>query len=389
MARGNGEGTIVKRNDGRWMGAVTIGVDPKTGRLKRKYIYGNKRKEVAKKMTDLKKKVFSGDYFEPSSMELKYWLERWIEGRKTTIATNTYLAYKSNIKNHINPELGGTKLKDLRARDIQELLNYKLESGRTDGEGGLSTRSVEYIYTTLHTALKQAVKERLIIRNVCEAVETPKKQEEKEMKTWTKEEVDIFLKAAKDYKYYILHFLALNTGMRQGELLGLQWKDIDFNTKLLKTNRQYDRSGQFKKLKTKAGKRTIPLTDQVIKKLKRHKIKQEEKKLALGEAFNDNDLVCCNEIGDPISHYQLFREFKDIVEIAELPEIIFHDMRHTFATLFIEAGGPIKTLQQILGHSSITITIDTYVNVTDEMINSAVNIMETMYKTTKEKKHTE
>ena len=385
MARGNGEGTIIQRKDGRWCGVVTIGTDPETGKPKRKYFYGKKRKDVAKKMTDLKKKLFDGSYVEPCNMKLKDWLERWIEGRRTTLAYNTYKSYLNIINNHINPDIGKIRLKNLKSRSVQELLNSKLDNGRVDGKGGLSPRTVKYIYQTLHAALGQAVKERMITRNICTAVEIPKKQEEKEMKTWTKGEVDIFLKATKDYKYYILHYLALNVGMRQGELLGLQWKDIDFDNKLLKVNRQYDRSGQFKKLKTKAGKRTIPLTDHIIKELNRHKIKQSEKKLALGEAFEDNDLVCCNEIGQAVSHYQLFREFKDIVEIANLPEITFHDMRHTFATLFIESGGPIKTLQQILGHSSITVTIDTYVSVTKEMLDSAANVMENMYKTKEEK----
>ncbi|MFW6016503.1 MAG: tyrosine-type recombinase/integrase [bacterium] len=388
MARGDGEGTIIKRKDGRWMGAVTIGTDPETGKPKRKFIYGKQRKEVAKKMTDLKKKLYDGEYFEPSNLKLEYWLDRWIEGRKKTIAYNTYVAYQNIIKNHINPDLGQIKLKDLKAREIQELLNCKLEEGRADSEnGGLSPRTVKYIYTTLHASLKQAVKERLINRNVCKAVEVPKKQEEdKELETWTREETDIFLKEAGSSNFYILFYLALNTGMRQGELLGLKWSDIDFKKKLIKVIRQYGRNKEFKKLKTKAGKRVIPLTDDTIKKLEKHKIKQTEKKLALGEAFEDNDLICCNPIGQPVTNWQLYNEYKNIVEEAEIPYIRFHDLRHTFATLFIQAGGPIKVLQQILGHSSITVTIDTYVSVTDEMLNAAADIMEIMYKTSDKKK---
>src|SRR5690554_2986634 len=181
MARGDGEGTIYQRKDGRWCGQITIGTDTLTGKPKRKTVYGKKRKDVVRKMTDIKKRLYDGTYFEPSDMRLSDWLNKWIEGRKNKLAYNTYMSYLSIINNHINPEIGKIKLKDLKARAIQELLNYKLEEGRKDGEGGLSARTVKYIYQTLNTALGQAVKEQLIIRNVCNAVEAPKKQEEKKL----------------------------------------------------------------------------------------------------------------------------------------------------------------------------------------------------------------
>ncbi|ACL69123.1 tyrosine-type recombinase/integrase [Halothermothrix orenii] len=384
MARGAGEGTIVKRKDGLWQGAVTIGTDPQTGKQKRKYFYGKTKKEVAKKMTELKMKLFNGTYSEPSEMKLIDWLHRWIEGRKSTLAYSTYRNYKVMINNHLADDIGETKLKDLKARQVQELLNDKLEKGKVYGEGGLSPRTVKYIYSTLHTALEQAVKENMIPRNICKAVEVPKKQEEKKLHTWNKKQVNIFLKAARDYKYFILHYLALNTGMRRGELLGLQWKDIDMEKKRIEVKRQLARTDEgliFKKVKTKSGNRTIPITDNVVRELKRHQIKQGEKRLALGEAYNKKaDLVASNGIGNPIDPRNLVRDFKDIIEETGLPEIRYHDLRHTFATLFLEAKGPIKTLQQILGHSSITVTIDTYSHVTEEMLIEAERKMETMFK---------
>ncbi|MFW6008831.1 MAG: tyrosine-type recombinase/integrase [archaeon] len=380
MARGNGEGTIYQRKDGRWCGQVTVGIDSKTGKPNRKTIYGAKRKEVARKMTELKQKLFRGTYSEPSGMKLADWLNSWIEGRKSTIANNTYKSYKVMINNHINPELGGVKLKDLKARQIQELLNYKLENGKIDGDGGLSTRTVRYIYQTLHASLDQAVKENMIPRNVCKAVEVPTNQEKKDLQNWDKGQVKKFLETAKDFNYYILHFLALNTGMRQTELLGLKWKDIDFNNKRLRVRRKYDRDKKFKeKLKTDSSRRIIPLTKLVIKELKRHKIKQNEYKLALGEAYQDNDLVGCKKDGKPLYYRTLYREFKKIIEVAGLPEITFHDTRHTFATLFLEAGGDIAVLKELLGHSTINMTIDIYGHVSENMLNSATKIMENMY----------
>jgi len=382
--RGNGEGSIFKRKDGRWCGVVTVGIDPQTGEQKRKYFYDDERKGVARKITNLKQKLFNGTYSEPCNMLLKNWLVRWIEGRKSSLAYSTYRNYRVMIKNHLNPDIGDTKLKDLKARQIQELLNYKLDHGRKKGKGGLSPRTIKYIYQTLHAALEQAVKERLINNNVCKAVEVPKKQEEKKLHTWNKKQVNMFLNKARDYKYFILHYLALNTGMRRGELLGLQWQDIDFKQKRIQVKRQLARTDEgliFKKVKTKSGNRIIPVTDNVITELKRHKIKQGEKRLALGEAYNKKaDLVGCNGIGNPLDPRNLVRDFKEIIEEAGIPEIRFHDTRHTFSTLFLEARGSIKTLQQILGHSSITVTIDTYSHVTEEMLIEAERKMETMFK---------
>ncbi|MGM0496038.1 MAG: tyrosine-type recombinase/integrase [Bacillota bacterium] len=382
MARGDGEGTIVKRNDGRWMGAITVG-QKNNGQSKRKYIYGQTRKEVAEKMTKLKNDLLMGTYVEPSNIKIKEWLDRWIEGRKSSLAYSTYRNYKVMIRNHLNDDIGDIKLKDLQPRQIQELLNYKLENGKKKGEGGLSTRTVKYIYQTLHAALEQAVKERLITNNVCKAVEVPKKQQEKKLHTWNKKQVNKFLQEAEDYRYFSLLYLAVNTGMRRGELLGLQWKDIDFDKKRITVKRQLARTDKgliFKKVKTKSGNRTIPITDNIVTTLKKCKIKQSENKLKLGEQYNDNDLVGCNSIGNPIDPRNLVREFKKVTKEAQLPEIRFHDLRHTFATLFLEAGGPIKTLQQILGHSSITVTIDTYSHVTEEMLIEAEKKIDNMFR---------
>ncbi len=384
MARANGEGCIYKRNDGRWCGAVTTGIDPVSGKQKRKFVYGKTKKAVAKKITELKHKLFTGAYIEPSNIKLSEWLDKWIEGRKNTIAYSTYRNYKVMIRNHIKPEIGNIKLKDLEARQIQELLNYKLEDGKVNGEGGLSVRTVKYIYQTLHTALEQAIKERLIPSNVCKPVEIPKGQEEKELKVWDDQQVRGFLKKAKCSRFYMLFYLALNTGMRRGELLGLRWKDIDFKKNRINVRKQIVRTDKgliSKKLKTKAGKRAIPITDETVKELNSHKIKQSEYKLALGEEYNKKeDLVNCLEDGNPINPRSLYRVYKKIIkETKGLHDIRLHDTRHTFSTLFLEKGGNIKVLQQILGHSSITMTIDTYSHVNEEMLNNATNIMESMY----------
>lgn len=383
MARGNGEGTIYQRKDGYWIGQITIGTDPRTGKLKRKTVSGKTRDEVSDKMLEIRHDLLKGTYSEPSKIKVSEWLNEWIEGRKHSIAYSTYRNYKGKIKNHLIPSIGGMKVTDLTSRHIQRLLKEKLEDGRVDGKGGLSTRSVKYIYQTLHAALEQAVKEKIINYNVCEAVEVPKKQKEKKLHTWNKVQVGKFLKNAKEFgKYFNVYYMALNTGMRKGELLGLKWEDVSLENKKINVVRQliYGKDGlEFKKVKTNSGNRVIPLTNRVVVFLKKLRTKQKENKLALGEAYNDLDLVLCRENGENVYPRALTRDFNPIIKKASIPRIRFHDLRHTFATQFLEAGGNIKILQQILGHSSISVTMDTYSHVTDDMLNLAAEKMETMF----------
>ncbi|PTV98618.1 site-specific recombinase XerD [Halanaerobium saccharolyticum] len=382
MARGDGEGTIYKRKNGRWCGQVTVGTDPKTGKIIRKTFYGDKRRDVSRQMTELKQKLFEGSYKKQSEMKFGDWLLEWNKGRKNTVAYSTYRVYGSIIRNHLKTEIGDIKLKELETRHLQQVLNDRFDSG-------LNTGTVRLIYAIANKALKQAVKERLIYSNPSKGVELPTKQEEEKLHIWNKKQVSRFLARAKKHKYYMIFFLAVNTGMRRGELLGLKWKDIDFNKKRLEVKRQAvktDKGIILKKPKSKAGNRVIPITNNVVKELKRHKIRQSENKLALGNNYKDQDLVNCNKLGEPISPMMAYIEFKNLSRDINLPEIKLHDLRHTFATLFLENGGNIKTLQQILGHSSITVTMDTYSHVTDEMLDSAAKNMDTMYKIKKASK---
>lgn len=382
MARGDGEGTIYKRKNGRWCGQVTVGTDPKTGKIIRKTFYGDKRRDVSRQMTELKQKLFEGSYKKQSEMKFGDWLLEWNKGRKNTVAYSTYRVYGSIIRNHLKTEIGDIKLKELETRHLQQVLNDRFDSG-------LNTGTVRLIYAIANKALKQAVKERLIYSNPSKGVELPTKQEEEKLHIWNKKQVSRFLARAKKHKYYMIFFLAVNTGMRRGELLGLKWKDIDFTKKRLEVKRQAvktDKGIILKKPKFKAGNRVIPITNNVVKELKRHKIRQSENKLALGNNYKDHDLVNCNKIGEPLSPMSAYLEFKNLSRDIDLPEIKLHDLRHTFSTMFLENGGNIKTLQQILGHASISVTMDTYSHVTDEMLDSAAKNMDTMYKIKKASK---
>lgn len=372
--RGNGEGSIYKRKDGSWMASISAGIDPATGKTKRKTFYGKTRKEAAEKMNKTLHEIKTGSYIELATVTLEQWLTDWLNGRKPHIAESSWNAYDTMIRVHIIPALGKVKLKDLKTRDIQNLLNDKFENGRSDGKGGLSPRSVKYIYQTLNSALRQAVRERLLSYNVTEAAELPK-QEAKEMTTLSTEDLTKFLEAAKESPQYTAFLLEFYTGLRRGELLGLRWKDIDFKKGTLTVRQQLVKGKKIKDTKTSKSKRTITLYKDALEALKTHKKKQNEIKLMLGPNYQDNDLVFCTQEGKPLDPDNFTKQFQRLLKKAGIPKTRFHDTRHTFATLSLEAGVPLKTVQEILGHSTISITGDIYSHVTPKMHEEAANKM--------------
>lgn len=399
--RGNNEGSVMKRKkcpncskvassarednlkickncgealpkEGIWMTQTTIGVNPSNGKPIRKSFYGKTRKEAVDKMNKVLNDLSEGSYSEPTIITLEKWLKDWLSGRKPHISESTWITYETKIRVHIIPELGSLKLKDLKTRDIQKLLNDKFENGRTDGKGGLSPRSVKYIYQTLNTALQQAKKERIINYNPAEAVELPK-GENKEMKTLSVDELKIFLETAKSSPLYPAFILVFYTGLRRGELLGLSWSDINFNNGTLTVRKQLVKGKKYKDTKTPKSRRTITLHKDAIEVLKNHKKKQNEIKLILGQTYQDNGFVFCTDDGKPLDPDNFSKHFQRILKRAGIPKSRFHNTRHTFATLALEAGVELKTVQEILGHSSISITGDIYSHVTAKMQEEAAN----------------
>lgn len=378
--RGRGEGSIYQRKDGLWVAQATVGINPKTGKPKRKTFYGKTRREVADKLTKTLHKVQSGTYVEPTLLTVEQWLNDWLEGRKPHIEESSWVSYEVMVRCHINPTLGKVKLKDLRTRDIQKLINEKLETG-------LSPRSVKYIHTTLNMALKQAIRERLIAYNPVEAVELPK-QRKKEMETFSQAEVQAFLQTAwRESRHYAAFHLEFLTGLRRGELLALKWEDIDFKKRTLTVREQLVRAKEgliFKGLKTAKSRRVMPLRGDILEVLKIHRDRQarekENLKQTLGEdafkeIYQENDLLFCTELGKPLDPDNFVRHFKTLLKKAGLKDIRFHDLRHTFATLSLEAGVNPKALQEMLGHATFGMTMDTYGHATQGMVEDAAEIV--------------
>jgi integrase len=376
--RGNGEGSITKRKDGKWQGSILIGYDLETGRPKRKYFYGRTRKEVQEKINEVALKVQAGTYREPSKLTVAEWFTTWLNDyMKPSLRPTTWESYKYQVNGHIIPALGHLKLAQLQTAHLQKLYNEKLNGGRLDGKpGGLSSRSIKYIHTVIHSCLEQARKEGMIQVNPADAVKLPKR-EQKEIKYLGTAEAAIFLAAAKESKHFAAFFLALNTGMRRGELLGLRWQDIDFETGQLTVTQGLVRiSGKglvFQEPKTKLSNRVINLSPAVLAVLKEHKRKQNEYRLMAGGGYRkDLDLVFANELGEPIDPRAFTRVFERIVKKTGL-DVTFHGLRHTFATIALEQGVDVKTIQETLGHHSSAFTMDVYSSVTAKMKREAAD----------------
>lgn len=365
--RSNGEGAAYKRPNGRWAGRLTVGRDPETGKLKRVSFSGRTKGEVLDKMAKARTELQSGTFIQPTKTTVGEWLDIWLqEYKRPDLRPTTWDSYAFMIRKHLKPTIGHILLKDLRPETLQRLYNEKRETG-------LSARTVRYIHAVAYGALKQAVKNNLIPRNVTEATTRPK-EEKKEIRPLSQDEVRQFLSSIEEDRLQSAFLLALGTGLRLGELLALRWEDVDLKPGNLTVRRGlcrvYDQEdGErktkliFQESKTARSRRTIPIPANVLIALKKHKVCQNEERLFVGEAYEDQGLMFCTPLGSPIDPRNMARHFDGLLKKAGLPHIRFHDLRHTFATLMLELGQSPKTVQEILGHSTISTTLDTYTHV--------------------------
>lgn len=386
--RGHGEGTIYKRKDGYWIGQVTVGRDPTTGRLKRVTVSGKTRHEVQEKRDAILREVRQGTFAMPQNITVEAWLRHWLENHaRLSLGAKTWGTYEYLIRDHLIPEVGRIPLQKLRASDLQALYSRKYRNGRLDGRGGLSSRTVHIMNQIMRDALDQARKENLVARNVTEAVSLPK-LEYREMQTLRREEVQSFLAAARGHRHFAAFLLELTTGLRRGELLALRWRDVDLENGLLHVRRILHRVRTpegpaktalvFGEPKTANSRRTIPLAEEVVRELRAHKARQNEEKLRLGPAYEDNDLVFATPLGKPVDPDNFGKQYKHLLAKARLPGVRFHDLRHTVATLLLEAGEHPKVVQELLGHARINITLDLYTHARPELKRRAVERLSDM-----------
>jgi integrase len=368
--RGNGEGSIYRRKGGGWCTQYTVYTA--NGR-KRKTLYGKTRQEVATKLAKALSDRESGLNFDAEGLKLGEYLSRWLEDSvKDTVRNTTYARYEQISRTHIVPMLGSVKLKTLSPTHVRSLYKEKLSS--------LSPRTVQYIHVTLHKALKQAVIDGLIPRNATEAVKPPQVRR-KEIRPLTPEQVKVLLDAASGDRLEALYTLAVHTGLRQGELLGLKWEDVDLESGSLHVKRTLTTARGGPRLaapKTKGSRRRVSLTKGAVDALRAHLARQREEIDRAGPLWQENGLVFASVTSRPLDRHDLTtRQFKPLFERAGLPrKTRFHDLRHTCATLLLTKNVNPKVVSEMLGHSNIAITLDTYSHVLPNMQDSAARALE-------------
>jgi integrase len=371
--RGNGEGSIYKRNDGRWVGQYLV----HTAKGPRyRYLYGRTRREVDEKLTRAKADRDGGLVFDPSKLTLAGYMEQWLrDSAQNRLRPKTYKDYEGLTRVHIVPALGRIKLKNLTSLQVQQFYGTKLESG-------LSKRTVEYIHTVLHSALKQAVRWDLVPRNVTDSVDPPRPEAE-ERPTFNLKQARLFLETARDDRFEALYVLVIWTGMRRGELFGLRWDDVNLQQGLLHVRQALAPDAKsFSLPKTSKGRRKIRLTSEAVEALKRHKVALNEERLRQGTSWQDHGLVFPSQVGTPMNPDNFVkRSYKPLLERAGLPQMPFHCLRHTFATLMMPNGHP-KVVQEMLGHSRVSTTLDIYSHTSQDMQDEAVMRFESLFMTT-------
>jgi integrase len=343
--RTKGEGSIYfnERID-RWVAQITLPNGQRKGKSSK--VQGDVRDWLTNQRKQLLEELSVAD----DQIKLGGFLDRYMDDvAKHTLRPRSYEKYSSIINNHIRPELGNFKLIALRPDQVQALYSQKLNKG-------LSEHTVRYIHAVLHKALNQALRWGLVTRNVTDLVEKPRPRR-KTITTWSADEANQFLNAVSDHRWYPIYVIAIYTGMRQGEILGLQRDDIDLRRGLINVRHQLSSiPGQglvITEPKSDKDRRPITIPPSALNIIRSH----------LEISKEGSGLVFTTSTGRPISPRNILRHFKKVIEQTGLPEIRFHDLRHTHATLLLAEGVHPKIVQERLGHSQISLTLDTYSHV--------------------------
>ncbi|MEH7108786.1 tyrosine-type recombinase/integrase [Bacillus sp. JJ1764] len=303
-----------------------------------------------------------------TNMKYKDYLQEWIQTKKIIVGIHMQQLIESIVKNHINPKLGHMELTKIKPIHIQSLINQL--AGK-----GYSSETIIKVRSVIRNSMEHACDLDLISVNSAVKVKLPRASKKVDIEVWNKDEVNHFLRAAKEDRNFVLFHLAIMAGMRQGELLGLRWKDVDLEKGLIRMSQtlSHDWKQFLEGAKTKSSIRTIQIPKPTTKLLKKQKVHISKEKLEMGQDYEDHDLVICTKLGTPLNPANVRRTFKRLLSQAEVKSIRFHDLRHTHATLLLSEGVNVKVISERLGHSNIKITLDTYSHILPTMQQEAVD----------------
>jgi integrase len=367
--RGAGEGSVFRRTDGRWCAYLSLGDGG------RRYLYGKTRADVQRKLADAHRTQDQGLPFSPERQTVGDFLTEWLEGQRQRLRPNTWKRYEEYVRLHAVPTLGRVKLAALSPQHLDRLYAQRVASG-------LSPTTVHHIHAVLHKALEQAVRWNLVPRNVAGLVDPPRAARQ-EMTALTPQQTRTLLEGASDGPLEAILTLAVTTGMRKGELLALHWTDVDLERGTLRVigtmQRHPDGNLVVTPPKTARSRRRVELAPMALNALRRHRARQTETRLLLGPDWNALGLVFPSSLGRPQDgSHLLYGLFHPLLERLGLPIIRFHDLRHTAATLLLGQGVHPKIVSEMLGHSTIAITLDLYSHVTPTMQRDAARAMNSL-----------
>ena len=358
------KGHIRERSPGHW--AVILDVrDPQTGKRRRKWhSFSGTKREAQVECARLISELSGGEYIEPAKTTVAAFLNRWLEHMRSQVAPRTHERYSELVRKNIALLIGGIILIKLQPAQISAAYSKALTDGRRDGSGGLSPRTVGHIHRVLRQALAQAVRWNLLVRNPADVVRPPKVERAK-MRALDTTETAALLEAVRSTRMFIAVLLAVTSGMRRGEITALRWRAINLAGAELSVMASAEQTAAgVREKETKSGRaRTVALTALAIEELRCHKTRQAEELLRLGVRQTEDTHVFAQINGQPLKPQSVTHEFARFLAGTQLPQIRFHDLRHTHATHLLASGVHPKITQERLGHANVGTTLDLYSHV--------------------------